>query len=255
MTVRRLLEVCVDSPNGLLAAIQAGADRIELCSSLALQGLTPTPGLMALAGRQAVPSYPMIRPHPGEFRYSPLDVDVMRGDIDAARAAGLAGVVIGANRPSGELDEEVLAALVEHAQGLRLTLHRAFDLVPDFAKALEIAVDLGFERILTSGGARTAMQGAETLRDLVVRAGDRISIMAGSGVTTANLAELVRKTGVREVHGSFGALVYGREGGEEPGARAAELGFAMLERKDTLGASVAAAAEILRGLESQPMVP
>lgn len=250
MTVRRLLEVCVDSPAGLLAAIQGGADRIELCSSLALQGLTPTPGLIALAAKQQVPSYPMIRAHPGEFRYSRHDVDVMRWDIDATRAAGLPGVVIGANAPSGELDEAVIGALADHAKGLGLTLHRAFDLVPDFERALEIAVDFGFERILTSGGARTAMLGAERLRDLVTQAGGRISIMAGSGVTTGNIAELVRKTGVTEVHGSFGARVYAPEGDEEPGPHAAELGFAIPDRKDTLGASVAAAAQILRTLDA-----
>ncbi|QUD87700.1 copper homeostasis protein CutC [Phenylobacterium montanum] len=248
MSPRRLLEVCVDSPAGLVAAVQAGADRIELCSSLALQGLTPTPGLMALASRQPIPAYPMIRAHPGEFRYEARDVDVMRWDIDAARAAGLPGVVIGANTASGELDEDVLAALVEHAKGLGLTLHRAFDLVPDFARALETAIALGFERILTSGGARNALLGADRIAEFVAQAGGRIRVMAGCGVTPANIAEIVRRTGVHEVHGSFGARVYAPEGPEIPGDRAADLGFAMLDRKDTLGASVAEAAGILKTL-------
>ena len=249
MTAHRLLEVCVDSPAGLVAAVEAGADRIELCSSLALQGLTPTPGLMALAATLPVPSYPMIRAHPGEFRYDARDVDVMRWDIDAARAAGLPGVVIGANTVSGELDEDVIDALVLHAQGLGLTLHRAFDLVPDFGKALETAVGFGFERILTSGGARTALLGADRIRDLVARADGRISIMAGCGVSPGNIAELVRRTGVTEVHGSFGARVYAPEGPETPGERAAELGFAMLDRKDTLSTTVAETAAILKALD------
>ncbi|HEY2661897.1 MAG TPA: copper homeostasis protein CutC [Caulobacteraceae bacterium] len=251
MTVRRLLEVCVDSPAGLAAAIAAGADRIELCSALALSGLMPSPGMMALAARQSAPSYPMIRPHPGEFRYGALDLDVMRGDMDATRAAGLPGVVIGANRPSGELDEDMIGQLVEHARGLGLsmTLHRAFDLVPDFEKALEIAIGFGFERILTSGGARTAILGADRIADLVRQAQGRIVIMAGCGVNPGNVAELVRKTGVSEVHGSFGGAVYAPGGDQRPGAGAVELGFVQADLKDTLGAAVKMVADTLRRLE------
>ena len=251
MTVRRLLEVCVDSPTGLMAAIAAGADRIELCSALAQSGLMPSAGMMALAARQAVPSYPMIRPHPGEFRYGELDLDVMRGDIDATRAAGLPGVVIGANRPSGELDEDMIGRLVEHARalGLGMTLHRAFDLVPDFEKALEIAVGFGFERILTSGGARTAILGADRIADLVVQADGRIVIMAGCGVNPGNVADLVRRTGVSEVHGSFGGPVFAPGGDQTPSAGAVELGFVQADLKDTQGGAVKAVVETLRGLE------
>jgi copper homeostasis protein len=239
------LEVCVDSPAGLLSAVRAGADRIELCSALALSGLTPVPGLMALAARQAKPSYAMIRAHPGPFRYSRQDLDVMRGDIDAAREAGLPGVVIGANRADGTLDEDLLRALADHATGLAMTLHRAFDLVPDFEAALETAIDLGFERILTSGGARTAILGAERIAQFVVQAEGRISIMAGCGVGPGNVADLVRRTGVREVHGSFGAPV--AFAGEDPvaQARSVELGFVQADLRDTDPALVAQVVEIL----------
>lgn len=241
---RILLEVCVDTPAGLAAAIAGGADRIELCAALGLQGLTPAPGLMALAAEAPIPIYPMIRPRNGDFCFGARDLDVMRRDIDAVRAYGLAGVAIGANRPDGELDVEALEMLAKHCDGLGMTLHRSFDFVADQAASLEIAVELGFERILTSGGALTAQAGAEQLAALVQQAGDRIAILAGSGVRPGNLAELVRKTGVREVHGSFA----GPLPGADPTSRLGAMGFVPPELRDTDQAAVAEAVRILRSL-------
>ena len=203
MVEPRRLEVCVDTPDGLEIALSAGADRVELCAALTLSGLTPTPGLMARAAGRNV--WPMIRPRAGDLVFTPAEADAMRRDIDAARAAGLPGVVLGASRPSGELDADLLADLIDHAAGLGVALHRAFDQAPDLSAALETAVALGFERVLTSGGARTAPEGVDRLAELVALAGDRIVIMAGSGVTAANVANLVRRTGVKEVHGSCSA--------------------------------------------------
>jgi copper homeostasis protein len=240
---RILLEVCVDTPAGLAAAIAGGADRIELCAALALQGLTPAPGLMAQAASAPIPIYPMIRPRNGDFTYDAGDLDAMRRDIDAVRAYGLAGVVIGANRPDGELDLEVLGKLVEHSKGLGMSLHRSFDLVPDQAKALEVAIDLGFERVLTSGGALTAQAGAEKIAALVQQAAGRIGILAGAGVRPSNVAELVRQTGVREVHGSFGGPVPGAD----PASKLGEMGFVPPELRDTDRTAVAEAVRVLRG--------
>jgi copper homeostasis protein len=202
MKKRPLLEVCVDSPAGLEAAVSGGADRIELCSALALSGLTPSPGLMALAAEAPVPVYAMIRPHPGDFVYGPRELDTMRREIDAARAAGLAGVVFGATRRTGELDEAALAGLIGHAKGMGTTLHRAFDLTPDLGAALETAVGLGFERVLTSGGEITAGLGAERIAELVEQTAGRIGVMAGAGLNAANVTEVVGLTGVGEVHAS-----------------------------------------------------
>jgi copper homeostasis protein len=241
---RILLEVCVDTPAGLAAAIAGGADRIELCAALALQGLTPAPGLMAQAASAPIPIYPMIRPRNGDFTYDAGDLDAMRRDIDAVRAYGLSGVVIGANRPDGELDLNVLRKLVEHSNGLGMSLHRSFDLVPDQAKALEVAIDLGFERVLTSGGALTAQAGAERIAALVQQAAGRIGILAGAGVRPSNVAELVRRTGVREVHGSFGGPVPGAD----PASKLGEMGFVPPELRDTDQAAVAEAVRILRAL-------
>jgi len=205
MTV--LLEVCVDSAQGLAAAIEGGAGRIELCSALELGGLTPLPSLMRVAAEAPIPVYAMIRPHAGPFIFDATDEKAMLADIDAVRAAGLAGVVIGANRPDGTLDMPLIHRLKAHAAGLGSTLHRAFDLAPDPDAALEQAVELGCERILTSGCVPKAMDGLETLKRISARAAGRISIMPGSGVRPANVVEILRATGAHEVHGSCSSAV------------------------------------------------
>jgi copper homeostasis protein len=241
---RILLEVCVDTPAGLAAAIAGGADRIELCAALGLQGLTPAPGLMALAASAPIPVYPMIRPRTGDFCFDARDLDAMRRDIDAVRGYGLAGVTIGANRPDGELDLDVLDKLVEHSAGLGMTLHRSFDFVADQPAALEAAIQLGFERVLTSGGALTALAGAERIAALVAQADGRISILAGAGVRASNVVELVARTGVREVHGSFGGPIPG----PDPVSRLVTMGFVPAEMRDTDQHAVAEVARILRDL-------
>lgn len=197
-----LLEVCVEDAAGLRAAVDGGADRIELCSALSVGGLTPSPGLMALAGKLDIPVYAMIRPRPGNFVFDAGDIDVMLAEIDVVRSVGLAGVVLGASRPDGSLDTAVLRTLVDHARGLGLTLHRAFDLVPDFAQAVDIAVDLSFERILTSGGAKRASDGVAILASAIGAARGRISIMPGSGVTLQTIDGLLSRLSVTEVHSS-----------------------------------------------------
>lgn len=197
-----LLEVCVEDAAGLMAAVEGGADRIELCSALSVGGITPSPGLMTLAGEVDIPVYAMIRPRPGDFVFNADDVRVMHGDIDAARAAGLTGVVLGASRLDGCLDVATLECLVDRAAGLGLTLHRAFDLVPDFAEAVDIAVALGFEHILTSGGAKKAPDGVDALASIMMAAKGRISIMPGSGVTLETIDGLLSCLAVSEVHSS-----------------------------------------------------
>ncbi|RFB98568.1 copper homeostasis protein CutC [Rhizobium leguminosarum bv. trifolii] len=214
-----LLEVCVDSADGLAAAIEGGADRIELCSALELGGLTPLPSLMRIAARARIPVYAMIRPHAGPFIFGSADEEAMLLDIDAVRAAGLAGVVIGANRPDGTLDMPLIHRLKTHASGLGSTLHRAFDLVPDADQALEQAVELGCERILTSGCTPKAADGTETLKRLSTKAAGRISIMPGSGIRPANVGAILQATGAREVHGSCSSPI------ESADPRAVAFGF------------------------------
>ncbi|PYE29717.1 copper homeostasis protein CutC [Rhizobium sp. PP-CC-3A-592] len=214
-----LLEVCVDDAAGLLAAVEGGADRIELCSALSLGGLTPTEGLMQLAGRMPIPVYAMIRPRAGDFVFEETEIAMMETEIDAARQAGLAGVVLGASLADRSLDAACLARLSRRAVNMGRTLHRAFDLVPEQAAALETAIDLGFERILTSGGEKTAAQGMAAIADLVRRARGRLSIMPGSGVTLATVGPLLG-IGVSELHASCSASVPTAD------SRLVELGFA-----------------------------
>ncbi|MGO4437092.1 copper homeostasis protein CutC [Rhizobium sp. RAF56] len=228
------LEVCVDDIAGLHAAVEGGADRIELCIALSLGGLTPGPGLMAAAARHPVPAYAMIRPRAGDFRFSSDELEIMKGDIDAVRRAGLAGVVLGASLVDGSLDVEMLEVLATHAEGLGKTLHRAFDLVPDPIEAIEIAVRLGFERILTSGGERSAAEGIEALERAIALASGRISIMPGSGINLQTIEALVPRLAVSEIHASCSVAA------EPADIRAVTLGFAPANARRTSAATVRA---------------
>jgi copper homeostasis protein len=220
-----IVEICVDTSASLAAAVAGGADRVELCSALALGGLTPSAGFMAEAAACGLPVMAMIRPRAGDFVWSTAELAQMQADITAARAAGLAGVALGASLPDGRLDLPTLAALLETAKGLDCTLHRAFDLVPEQALALEQAVSLGFSRILTSGGARTAEAGAGRIAALVRQARGRISIMPGSGISASNAAGFVAM-GVSEVHGSCAK-------GLPAPANAVAMGFGPAEERRT----------------------
>lgn len=196
-----LLEVCVDDPRGLADAIAGGADRIELCSALALGGLTPAPGLIAQAAEAPIPIFAMIRPRPGGFVYSPEELKAAEVDIAAIRDAGLAGIVFGATHADGRLDRDANRRIRDAAEYLPMVLHRSFDLSPDLSEGLETAIELGFCRILTSGGCPSAIEGAENIAALVKQAAGRITILPGGGVSEENAEELLR-TGVRELHGS-----------------------------------------------------
>jgi copper homeostasis protein len=227
-----LLEVCVDDALGLAEAKAGGADRVELCAALGLGGLTPSAGLMAQAAGIGLPCYPMIRPRSGDFVFAAAEVGVMCADIRMARGMGLTGVVLGASRPDGRLDADCLATLITEAAGLDLTLHRAFDLAPDVEEAVETAVQLGFRRILSSGGARVAGQGVARLARIITAAAGRLSIMPGSGITPETWPVLARLA-VREVHASCAAPV-------PVNGQAAEFGFAIGTERRTERGRVAA---------------
>ncbi len=163
-----IVEVCIDSIQSLSIAQQAGADRIELCASLKLGGLTPSKGTLYQAMQQArVPVYAIIRPREGDFVYTSDEAEVMLRDIAAARQAGCQGVVIGALRPDGALDLTLLDAMLTEARGMGVTFHRAFDHCTEPMAALDALVARpAVERILTSGGAPHAMQGKAQLKNL-----------------------------------------------------------------------------------------
>ena len=238
----RILEICVDSPDGLAAAIEGGADRIELCSALALGGLTPTAGLIDLAARAAIPVMAMIRPRAGGFDWSEDEVAAMEVEIAAIARAGLAGVVIGATRSeagSVTLDLPVMRRLARAARGLDITLHRCIDLVEDPLTAIDQAADLGVSRILSSGGAASATEGLARLRQMTAHAAGRVTIMPGAGISAATLPALIDALDPAEVHASASQ--------PDPGTGAiARFGFQPEGARRTDAATVAGLKRLLR---------
>ena len=196
-----LVEAAVETLEEALAAKRAGADRIELCANLGVGGTTPSAGLIASVVQQVNhPVFVMIRPRGGDFVYAADEIDAMIEDIDRARPLGIAGIVTGALRSDGSVDVESMRRLMSPAAGLPVTFHRAFDVAANRAEALEQVIDLGASRVLTSGGAATAFDGAVAIAMLVDQAGERVSIMAGGKIREQNARDVIARTGVREVH-------------------------------------------------------
>lgn len=204
---RVAVEICVDDVEGALAAEREGADRIELCAALSEGGLTPSLGLarVVLDRVRRVGVHVMVRPRGGDFLVGDAELEVMLADIRALCALPRApavslGLVFGALTPDHRVDRETLARLMAACGPVPVTFHRAFDLVPDPAAALDLLRALGVRRVLTSGGAPTAEAGTAALARLVERARDDIAILAGGGVRAWNARALVDRTGVREIH-------------------------------------------------------
>ncbi len=198
-----ILEVAANSVASALAAQHGGAGRVELCTALELGGLTPSHGQIAMAREKLrVPLYVLIRPRAGDFLYSELECETMLRDIEACAGLGCDGVVTGVLDASGEVDLPLCRSLVAAAGNMGVTFHRAFDLVRDPAQALEDLVDLGCERVLTSGGKAAALDGAAQIRALVTQAALRIVVMPGAGISAANIADLATLTTAQEFHAS-----------------------------------------------------
>lgn len=198
-----LLEVIATSADDCATAQAAGADRIELCCALALGGLTPSAALVQRARATAtLPLMMMLRPREGGFCYSAGEFTQMALDLKFGLAAGVDGFVFGCLTRDGAVDVRRTAHLVKLAAGRQTVFHRAFDVTPDPAAALETLIDLGVTRVLTSGQAATALAGADLIRQLVVQAGSRIELLPGGGITPGSVAALVRRTGVQQVHAS-----------------------------------------------------
>ncbi|WP_291913344.1 copper homeostasis protein CutC [Chitinophaga sp. CB10] len=197
------LEICAGSVTSCIAAEKGGASRIELCDNLLEGGTTPSYGTIALAREKVkIDLYPIIRPRGGDFLYSDIEFETMKRDVALCKQLGCNGVVIGILTAEGKVDKARCKELVDLAWPMGVTFHRAFDMTDNPFEALEDIIAIGCERILTSGCRNTAMEGAELLKELVIRADDRIAIMAGSGVRSTNIATLVKTTGVTEFHTS-----------------------------------------------------
>jgi copper homeostasis protein len=204
-------EVCVDSIESALAAEQAGADRVELCSDLLEGGLTPSFGMLR-AAREAVrlKVMVMIRPRGGDFCYSDVEFQAMQHDVRMAREAGADGIVVGLLAPDGTVDAGRTAALVALARPLAVTFHRAFDMTRDPFEALDSLIGLAVDRVLTSGQEASVLEGVDLIAALVRRAGSRIVVMPGGGLTDRNIRKIVDATGVAEVHFACAAPSEGR---------------------------------------------
>jgi copper homeostasis protein len=208
MTQPVTLEVCVDSMESAMAAERAGAHRVELCGVLADGGVTPSAGLMAVAREKLkIGLQVMIRPRGSDFCYSEEEFGIMQRDILQAKALGADGVVFGILDLDGKIDTRRTKQLTELASPLKVTFHRAFDMTSDLMASLRELKGTGVQRVLTSGGQQTATEGAAALKQLVEAANNGIEIMAASGIEAHNVAELLRRTGVREVHASLRSLV------------------------------------------------
>jgi len=251
------LEICVDDVAGLDAAAAGGADRIELCAALGLGGLTPAPSLIAAARDSPLPVHMLVRPRAGDFRYDARSAAMIAADIAASADAGLAGVVIGASISGHMLDVALLARLVKHARTLgedrgsplSLTLHRAFDLCPDLDAALDAAIELGFDRVLTSGGTPRAIDGLTTLAALHRRAAGRIVILAGSGIDATNASRFL-DAGLREIHASCGAPIDSILQSDD--LRERDFGFAMAGRRVTDATRVRNLKAVIDRFDRQP---
>jgi copper homeostasis protein len=187
-----IFEICVDSVAGVRAARSAGADRVELCTDLLEGGTTPSYGMIRQARAiSPIRLHVMIRPRGGDFLFDGDEFAVMEADIDAAKTIGADGVVIGLLLADGTIDAGRTRELIRRARPLAVTFHRAFDMTPDPLEALETLVDLGVERVLTSGQEASVLEGLPLIADLVRRAGSRIIVMPGGGITIRNADRII----------------------------------------------------------------
>jgi copper homeostasis protein len=196
-----ILEACVNSAISAIEAERGGADRVELCENMAEGGCTPAFGSILFARKQVnIDLFVMIRPRSADFLYSSGEFEIMKEDVLIAKKLGANGVVFGILNPDATIDKSRMAVLAKLARPMRITCHRAFDMTTDPFKALETLIELGFERILTSGQSETVLSGASLIQQLIRHAKERIIIMPGGGIKEHNLREVIKATGANEYH-------------------------------------------------------
>jgi copper homeostasis protein len=204
------LEVCANSAISAMAAQSGGAIRVELCDNLSQGGTTPSHGHITIARKELhIKLYTLIRPRSGDFLYSKHEFEIMLSDIRHSIERGCDGIVTGILNKDGSIDMERNMQMVNMARqhGLGVTFHRAFDVCNDLDKGLEDIIELGFERILTSGGKSTAMEGASVIKNLIDKAAGRITIMPGGGINDNNVADLAFYTSATEIHSSARSII------------------------------------------------
>lgn len=203
------LEVCANSIQSAIIAEQGGAVRVELCDNLVEGGTTPSYEVIAQTRQLLnIDLFVLIRPRSGDFVYNDAEYNTIINDIHFCAKVGCNGVVVGILDKDGNIDTERNKRLADlaHQLGMKCTFHRAIDRCNDILGSLELIINIGFDRILTSGGYPTAIEGADIIRQLVSKANNRIVIMPGSGITEDNIHHLVQLTELNEFHGSFRSL-------------------------------------------------
>ena len=199
-----LLEICAANFASAQAASLAGADRIELCSALAVGGLTPSHALLeAVQHAFAIPVHVLVRPREGDFLYSDAEFQIMQAEILKIKQMGFAGVVFGILNPDATIDEKRCATLVALAKPMQITFHRAFDFVTQANVALEKLIELGFDYVLSSGLKTTAVLGLTQLTALVAQANNRIQIIPAAGINESNIASIIQTTKANIIHCSL----------------------------------------------------
>ena len=196
-----LLESCVNSAISAIAAQKGGADRVELCENMADGGCTPSSGTILFAKKHlTIPIFVMIRPRGADFLYSEEEFEIMQSDILMAKKLGADGVVFGILMTDGRIDIDRMKELTALSRPMGITCHRAFDMTRDPMEALDDLIEIGVDRVLTSGQADSALDGAKLIRRLIERARKKIIIMPGHGVKENNLMQVVQETGATEYH-------------------------------------------------------
>lgn len=195
-------EICANSVESCLTAQAGGANRVELCAGIPEGGTTPSYGEISVARQELTDTrlHVIIRPRGGDFLYSDIEVRAMLKDIEVARELGVDGVVFGCLTTDGEIDMPIMRRLMEASKELSVTFHRAFDVCRDPRKALEQVIELGCNRILTSGQQATAELGIPLLKELQAQADGRIILLAGCGVNENNIVRIAQETGIHEFH-------------------------------------------------------
>ncbi|ADO68550.1 copper homeostasis protein CutC [Stigmatella aurantiaca] len=200
---KAIFEVCAFNLQSCLIAEQAGAYRVELCDNPTEGGTTPSYGTIKRTREKlSIKLYPILRPRAGNYYYDDDEISIIHEDIRVCRELGCDGISIGAQQRDGRIDKELMKEFVERAGPMGVTCNRAFDATPDMFQALEDLIDVGCERVLTSGQASTAPEAGKRLGELVKAARDRIIVMPGAGIRSSNIGQLMEESGAKEYHGS-----------------------------------------------------
>lgn len=208
MKQKYLLECCVDSVESAIAAERGGADRLELCSNLVIGGTTPTLALFKEVRKVVnIPIHILIRPRFGDFLYTDYEANIINNEICSFNEAGANGVVIGSLNGDGSLNTEHMKRFIDSSKDMSITLHRAFDMCNNPFKVLEQSIELGIDTILTSGQAPNCVEGIDTLNQLLKKSDNRISILAGSGITPSAVEILLKETSLTEFHMSGKTII------------------------------------------------